>query len=362
MVRVYVGGAEQWQTMPMKEVGRERQFLFQGVLCSFELGGILSQVEGVDEKRVCTALEDDDPNNRRDPGPDDAVLVLAPTGLGRFRALRDLRGGEHVCFQSRCYQTVVENDWLKIRFTGEVLKRVTRTFTRTTDSIVELTLRDSAGHESTIKGTPEHPFFVPAVDDYVPMGKLAVGTVLETSTSSETVATVASTNRIYGKFVVHNLEVEGLHTYYVSAPGGGPSVLVHNTCQVNIRQDALGRVKSAFAEITPADLGAGTSTNAATRAAARAAGMATDDAGHLIGRALGGPGGVNARNFVPQDLSVNRGIFRAFEQRVAAEVEAGNQVFVRVSPQYVGPATRPNEILYQVRVNGTSWAPQRFPN
>ncbi len=118
------------------------------------------------------------------------------------------------------------------------------------------------------------------------------------------------------------------------------------------RQGVDGRLESAFAKIEPHHIGTGTETNAATRLFARALGNSTDDAGHAIARNLGGSG-TNTANIFPQAPSVNRGAFRQFEQQVARQVQAGNEVFVRVVPKFESAtATRPNQIVYQVRING----------
>ena len=72
-------------------------------------------------------------------------------------------------------------------------------------------------------------------------------------------------------------------------------------------------------------------------------------------------GGKTSGNIFPQAASVNRGAFAQFEQQVARQVQAGNEVFTRVVPKYVEGATRPYEILYQVRVNGKTIS-RTFPN
>jgi hypothetical protein len=118
------------------------------------------------------------------------------------------------------------------------------------------------------------------------------------------------------------------------------------------RTGSNGRLESAFARIEPQHIGTGTGTNDATRLFARTFGNATDDAGHAIGRNLGGSG-TDISNIIPQSPNVNRGAFRQFEQQITRQVEAGNRVFVRVVPRYESAAaTRPNQIVYQVRVNG----------
>ena len=107
-----------------------------------------------------------------------------------------------------------------------------------------------------------------------------------------------------------------------------------------------------FARIETGNIGNGSATTDAARSWVRALGDAADDAGHGIGRNLGGPGGLTGRNIFPQAPSVNRGAFRQFEQMVAREVAGGSDVFVRVVPKYGADLTRPTQILYQVRVNG----------
>ena len=113
-----------------------------------------------------------------------------------------------------------------------------------------------------------------------------------------------------------------------------------------------GRLESVFAKILPQNIGKGTGTTVASRSWAQTLGQTIDDAGHGSGRNLGGPGGVRGKNIFPQNLSVNRGQFMRFEKYVAAQVNAGKGVFVRVVPKYNGIGTRPFEVLYQVRVDG----------
>ncbi|MBI3560526.1 MAG: DNA/RNA non-specific endonuclease [Gammaproteobacteria bacterium] len=113
-----------------------------------------------------------------------------------------------------------------------------------------------------------------------------------------------------------------------------------------------GRLESVFAKIEPRHIGAGSETNSKTRLFARSLGEATDDAGHAIGKNLGGSG-TDITNIIPQAPSINRGAFSQFEQQISREVKSGKEVFVRVVPKYESAAaTRPSEIVYQVRING----------
>jgi hypothetical protein len=88
---------------------------------------------------------------------------------------------------------------------------------------------------------------------------------------------------------------------------------------------------------------------------------ATDDAGHAIGKNLGGRGGANSGNISPRSARVNRGDFAQFERQVAQEVLAGKEVYVRVVPRYTAGSTRPHSMVYQVRVNGKTTTVV-FPN
>ncbi|MCA8277903.1 RHS domain-containing protein [Burkholderia sp. AU30280] len=56
----------------------------------------------------------------------------------------------------------------------------------------------------------------------------------------------------------------------------------------------------------------------------------------------------------PQDPDTNRGAFRDFEGQIADQVARGDNVIVRVVPQYGASSTRPDSILYQVRTNGVT--------
>ena len=165
---------------------------------------------------------------------------------------------------------------------------------------------------------------------------------------------------------VYNLEVQGQHVFRVTSNG----LLVHNSygprgvsgpANVRVRTGASGEIRSAFAKIEPGNIGQGTATNASSRAFAQRLGNATDDAGHAIGKNLGGSGGVRGRQIFPQAPSVNRGAFNQFEQQIVRRVAAGDSVFTRVVPRYQNGSTRPFEILYQVRINGQTISIP-FPN
>jgi hypothetical protein len=86
------------------------------------------------------------------------------------------------------------------------------------------------------------------------------------------------------------------------------------------------------------------------------------DAGHIIGRLLGGLGGKDAQNVFGQLSAINRGPFRDFEKKIAEQVLAGKLVEVEVILNYVGDSTRPSGVIYKVKVDGVPWKPVPFVN
>ncbi|WP_406850010.1 RHS repeat-associated core domain-containing protein [Chromobacterium phragmitis] len=111
-----------------------------------------------------------------------------------------------------------------------------------------------------------------------------------------------------------------------------------------------GEIRSATAKIRPEDLNTGTKTSTSSRAFARSLGCPHDDAGHAIANRLGGSGGDDG--VFPQTLGINRGQYRTHEAQIAEKVKAGDNVIVRVVPQYDKGSTRPHSVLYQTRING----------
>lgn len=92
-----------------------------------------------------------------------------------------------------------------------------------------LELRDAAApHSEVIAVTAEHPFWVPA-RGWVAAGELAAGDVVTTPVGTAVVVSLAPRAEVVP---VHNLEVEGDHTYFV----GSAHVLVHNDCDINSKE------------------------------------------------------------------------------------------------------------------------------
>ena len=107
--------------------------------------------------------------------------------------------------------------------TGETtLRRVIDTFMRRGAPIVAITITSAAGAGETFRTTEEHPFHVPNAG-WVPADHLTPGDrVTSLDGQNATVAWISYTGE---RATVFNLEVEGLHDYYVGASG----LLVHNT-------------------------------------------------------------------------------------------------------------------------------------
>ena len=113
-----------------------------------------------------------------------------------------------------------------------------------------------------------------------------------------------------------------------------------------------GSLNSATATVTKGDLGTGTNTNASSRRYARGLGKSNDDAGHIIGKQLGGSGGKG--NVFPQNLSKNRGAFAQFEGVVADMIHSKGSAQITVSFEYANGGTRPTGVNYEaVAPDGT---------
>ncbi|MCB9672659.1 MAG: hypothetical protein H6734_24490 [Alphaproteobacteria bacterium] len=157
------------------------------------------------------------------------VLVLADDDTEvRHAKLADVEPGGRVAFQGRVYETFGEDRVESVMGTGEVLGRVVDGFVRSAPETVNVRIAFVDGPEDVLTGTPNHPFWVPSVQDYVELKDLEVGTVLQTYGGAE--ATVLGLTWKPGEVEVYDIEVEGLHNFFVRGPGSdAPGVLVHNS-------------------------------------------------------------------------------------------------------------------------------------
>ncbi|CAH1207678.1 hypothetical protein PAECIP111893_02754 [Paenibacillus plantiphilus] len=249
--------------------------------------------------------------------------------------------------------------------TGEqAYKEVVQLFQKTSESIYIIRL-----DEQIVEATGNHPFWVEG-KEWVDAENLEVGDVLLLS-NGESIAIEDIT--IEGRQeVVYNFEVEDFHTYFVSDLG----VWVHNeTCFSPGKYDKetpsglkykiiignLGQLLEVSAKIEKKHLDKGTDTNESSRKFARSLGKPNDDAGHAIGKKLGGLGGSTSGNIFPQNLSVNRGDYRELEKRIAKEVSNDKEVNVKIRFDYDEGSTRPKKIIYEVIIDGKK-SVEEFPN
>jgi hypothetical protein len=87
-----------------------------------------------------------------------------------------------------------------------------------------------------------------------------------------------------------------------------------------------------------------------------------DDAGHIIGKLLGGRGDV-VDNLFAQNAHINRGAYRVFERRIADAAIAGSTLKLKVTLKYAGKTKRVTGVIYEVWENGVPWVPkQTFGN
>jgi hypothetical protein len=87
--------------------------------------------------------------------------------------------------------------------------------------------------------------------------------------------------------------------------------------------------------------------------------LPTDDGGHYVAVRFNGP--TDTFNHFAQDANFNRGGYRVLENQWAKDVKEGKQVYVAITPTYVGSSKRPNAINVIYTVNGAR-SLQRFPN
>jgi len=139
-------------------------------------------------------------------------VVLAD---GSLKPIEDIQAGERVLCD---HDPEADN--------GPEVCEVTRTFERTTNRLLDLAI-DGPNGTITITTTPEHPFYVPAIQEWVSASELPSDVILRSSESSGTRFVSAKSTPLRARAAeVYNLEVAKAHNYFVS----DAKVLVHNTC------------------------------------------------------------------------------------------------------------------------------------
>ena len=121
-------------------------------------------------------------------------------------------------------------------------KTVTFTIELHAPSVVDVTMRDArTGKAETLTCTPEHPLFVQG-QGWVEAGSVGIGSSIVSRAGPALEVTdltweknkaeelAAGTGSSFGGYTVYNLTVEGDHTFFVGAAGGG--TWVHNSCDL----------------------------------------------------------------------------------------------------------------------------------
>jgi len=128
-------------------------------------------------------------------------------------------------------EDVKEDDYIlaKDPITGEMTPRkVLKTFSRISDHVRCLILRSPSGIEQEIGTTDEHPFFIEGNIE-VKAGQLHIGDKIIQHDGNFAILKTSHREEHPEGIAVYNFEVEGFHTYFVSAQGSrAPPVWVHN--------------------------------------------------------------------------------------------------------------------------------------
>ena len=133
------------------------------------------------------------------------TAVLASTG---YVVIENIKEGDYV--------------WAWDEETGDVaLKRVVETYINETTELVHVYVK---GEE--IVTTPTHPFYSP-VKGWTSAIHLKAGDILVLVNGEYVIVEQVQHELLEAPIPVYNFQVEGYHTYFVSASG----VLVHNMCQ-----------------------------------------------------------------------------------------------------------------------------------
>ncbi|RSS81480.1 polymorphic toxin-type HINT domain-containing protein [Streptomyces sp. WAC06614] len=218
-------------------------------------------------------------------------------------------------------------------------------------NLVEVTIDtdgDRGSATDTITATDGHPFWVPALGDWLRAEDLKAGQWLQTSSGTWVQVTAVKAWTQHKR--VHNLTVANHHTYYALA--GASPLLVHNcngtgqNVDVDYGSISNGQRSGIVAIVSPA-------TTKGTKAVQRikppgfggeAAGHAR---GHLLPKALGGSGRID-ENLVTTTAKVDNGPMNDFEMEIADHVFNGkNTILYSSTPKYHPGADKPYAIVIE---------------
>jgi hypothetical protein len=135
---------------------------------------------------------------------------------GTTKPIKDIRDGDQVLSTDENTDTS-EPETVTAQITGTGTKHLVK-ITLTTDTT-------AAPTTSSVTATDGHPFWVPALHEWINATDLHAGQWLRTAAGTQ--VQITAVTRWTQHATVHNLTVSDLHTYYVLA--GATPVLVHNS-------------------------------------------------------------------------------------------------------------------------------------
>jgi hypothetical protein len=155
-----------------------------------------------------------------------------------------LQPGARFAFRGQVFQTddADRDGQLEVGTTGLVLARVAYTHSVSSSELIDVTLAGASG-ASALSATPDHPFWITEVGDFVVLEEVEPGMVLRTSNEGD--ARVLSVERRLAGDVVFNFEVEEAHNYFVQPADGITGVLVHNCSKTTAPKGPGTKVETA---------------------------------------------------------------------------------------------------------------------
>ncbi|WP_336047155.1 DNA/RNA non-specific endonuclease, partial [Solibacillus ferritrahens] len=123
------------------------------------------------------------------------------------------------------------------------------------------------------------------------------------------------------------------------------------------KTDSKGRISSCEGNL---ELGKGKRNNYAQRKVGREDRLADDEGGHLIASIFKGSGNID--NLVPMNGNLNKGEWKKLENSWADALRHGDEVKVKITPNYKGDSKRPDSFEIKYKIGEDGWEKKRFDN
>jgi len=171
VVEVYDARTGTWFEDEARDVDVGEELMFDGHLFRVDDSGLVDLGSVSAEALVEADAAVRDVAVVAEPDRDSWVLVLADEDgdVGHAR-LADIEPGDRFAFQGRVYEAFGDDRVDSVMETGLVVSRVAQTFVRQSDTVIDAEIQYDDGTVEVITGTPEHPFYVPALGDSVALG------------------------------------------------------------------------------------------------------------------------------------------------------------------------------------------------